>query len=273
MLEPKNDPATGLPYVEQGGERRILACLKPTEPSGFPKFGAARQLKRVPRTEWKDFSYKRHVGPIKDQDGHGACVGFGGSGGAECARSIAGQTFFQLSGNNLYSQINGNRDQGALVSDALKALMSVGVCLESEFPETGSIWKRDVPSNAWETARRFRLAEGHECESFDDIVSAILCGRIVVFGVDIGTRFQPDSQGVLPAKRGSGGGHCMYACGVKTINGKWMLEVINSWGARWGVDGCCWMPESYFSGYMDAFAIVGGINDPLDPHEPPSPIA
>jgi hypothetical protein len=72
----------------------------------------------------------------------------------------------------------------------------------------------------------------------------------------------------LPDQAGSGGGHCLYVCGLTQARGKWWLTAMNSWGKTWGVNGLCHMPESYFRD-TDAFAVEADAEDPQEPNTPP----
>jgi C1A family cysteine protease len=95
-----------------------------------------------------------------------------------------------------------------------------------------------------------------------------MLGRPVSFGIEIGNRFEPDGQGIIPDQSGRGGGHCMCAVGLKQIGSRWYLKVQNSWSTQWGLAGYCFMPESYFQG-GDNWAVITNADDPLDPNVPP----
>jgi hypothetical protein len=257
----------GLPYVEQGGHRRILACLAPTRSYAFPRFASPI----LPRDQWKECSLRSLGAKILDQNGHGSCVGHGSCSAFTYAWRYRNASPHDFSACFLYGNINGGSDNGAVVGDALESLQSTGICLESEVPEN-DIFSRDFPRSSYDTAKRFKIEQAYHIETFDEIATAVQLGFAVSIGVEIGQAFEPDGQGVLPELSGGGGGHCMCVLGLKSINGRWYLEVQNSWGASWGAGGFCWMPESYFRGQTDHWAVQACAEDPQEPVEPPAPM-
>jgi hypothetical protein len=124
-----------------------------------------------------------------------------------------------------------------------------------------------VPQKAKDEAKRFKVDLMYQTRSWDAMCSAVQRGHPVVFGIEIGSAFNPSTTGIIPERRGGGGGHCMFACGLRQINGKWYVHVVNSWSTTWGLSGTCWMPRSYFDqqSMMDAYAIVTPHSDPQDP--------
>lgn len=261
------DEQNNLPHIDVAGDRRILACLPPV-PNDLPMFASAG-IGVIPRSEWKEVDYFTRFGiKIYDQNGQGSCVGHGSVMAATIALLLAGASLVRLAACFLYGLINGGRDNGANVSESMERLLDTGVCLESEVGPK-NIWKRDFPSSAFETAKRFKIIEAYNCQTFDEIGTALQLGFTVSFGIEIGTQFNPDANGILPPLRGRRGGHCMCLAGAKLINGKWYFLVINSWSTAWGINGTAWIDESYFQRDVDAFAIRAGSVDPQDPRNPP----
>jgi hypothetical protein len=110
--------------------------------------------------------------------------------------------------------------------------------------------------------------EGRRNPGFDAAATAILEGDPVCFGIDLGQRFEPGANGVIPDRVGQGGGHCMFALGLDQIGGRWLLLVQNSWGTRWGMAGYCYLPESYFSGWHEAWRLKAAADDPQGDNPP-----
>lgn len=260
------DGDTGLGFVEAGGDRRLLGCLPPRAECSLPRYGKSYSVGDIlPRSQWKDVSFRGFDNPIDDQNGHGACVGFGSDGGFDIARNLGGQAKVDCSPWFNYAMVNGGRDQGAIVEDSMVSLRDNGTPLDSTVPDKA--WHKSmIPGAAFEEAKRFRILQAYQQKTFDEMASGIMLGRPSVFGVCIGNRFSPNSEGILPNWDGANvGGHCMVAIGLKSIGGKWYLEVRNSWSTRWGAAGYCFMPESYFVGQrwgVDAYAIVAATDDP-----------
>lgn len=267
MYEIKHSAEHSLPYVEQGGHRRILAALPRRQTYGARRFRDVYGV--IPRSSWQEVDFSAVVPHwILDQDGTGSCVGHGSCTAFTYGWLLGGATPQEFSACFLYGLINGGSDNGAVVGDALQALKTTGICLLSQVPE-GKIYKRDFPQDAFTTAARFKISDAVDCPSFDEIGSALMMRRPVSFGVEIGQAFEPDGSGVIPDQRGGGGGHCMCAMGLKQINGKWHLKVQNSWGEKWGLQGFCYMPESYFQG-GDNWAVEFAAEDPQEENVPPA---
>lgn len=270
-----------MPYITVGGRRRYLACLPPkADFGGLPKF-AARPLRRfesavIPRSEWKPIKRSAlfpALSWILNQGEISSCVGNGSAAALRRARFLTGQSDVPLSPGALYAQINGGRDQGAIISDALTALQQTGTCSYATVGES-PYYLNQLPAGWQEEAARFRIAQAYHCQSFDEIGSAPQYGYIVVYGITLGNSFmQFDQYGVAGHARGPGN-HCMMADGMDLLpDGRWVLDNVNSWGADFGPwqNGRCYLDEEHFGNgdQPDAFAIQAATDDPQEPHAPP----
>lgn len=266
--------SNGLPTIltDRDGTPRVLGCLPPRDDfGGLPRFGAANGL--IARDRWSDMDLSPFLHPVWNQGGHGSCVGHGSATAFHVAFAIAGGTIppSGFSPTSLYALINGGRDRGAIVSDAMTALMRHGLCLMSEVPES-VIYERQIPEAAKATRKRFRVHDAYHCETFDAIGSALQLGFPVSFGIMLPGRFNNlDVEGVCGLGGGRLGGHCMAAYGTKRLaDGRWAVRVRNSWGTRWGRGGDCLLVEEHFGRDCDAFAIRADLSDPMDPNGPPA---
>jgi len=229
-----------------GGDYRVLDAVHPrTKPRGtFGRQFDGADLQLVPRAQWSPITTTAFLPPVTDQNGQWACVGFGSVGAMRAARILSGLEDVHLSAGDLYRRINGGRDAGASITDALEELQINGVCSTSLLGDLE--WRKGQPPHWADEAPQFRVTEIWECNSFDAIISALQLGAAaVVFGIELGSNFSPDARGVIGRKRGRGGGHCQFAYGCEIIDGTWHAAVRNSWG-NWGLNGDCFMPESYF---------------------------
>jgi C1A family cysteine protease len=261
---------SGLPYIDDGsGHKRILASLPATKSyAHIPTLASTYPL--IPESQWVEFEDSDEHIPILDQDGHGSCVGHGSCSAFQVAWSQERGTPEKFSANYLYSLVNGGRDQGAVVGDAMDALMQDGICLDSTVPEGNVIYTKQMPSTAKTEAARFRAQLTYRVSTFAEIMSAIQMKRGVSIGIEIGRNFNPASGGVLPKQSGGGGGHCLcLRLGAKKINGIWYAKGQNSWGGKWGDAGRFWMESSFFNGSTDHFVVIQPYYDPQDPKKPP----
>lgn len=253
------------------GIDRAMGCLPPkADFGGLPRFASANPV--LPRSGWRDVDLSPLGVPELDQGQHGSCVGHGSTSAFWFAYLIAGGTVPDggFSPTSLYAQINGGRDAGAVVSDAMDALIRVGVGLMADVPES-VIYDRQIPASAKAKYARFRVQDAYHCGSFDEIGSALQLGFPVSFGITLPGGFNNlDAEGVAGFGFGVLGGHCMCAYGTTRLkSGEWAIRVRNSWGTRWGRSGNCLLVERHFGRDCDAFAIKAANSDPNDPHAPP----
>lgn len=286
------DREAQLNYVEFDGERRYLACEKPVKTYGLPKFGS--KFPEIPPSEYREIDLEaemRNDFPnLNNQAQQSSCVGHGSEIGFAIAWVQSGQQQQDFSPQFIYSWINGGRDAGANVHEAMVALIQHGCGLKSEVAYN-QIFTRQISAAAKETALRFRLETAYDADSFAELMTGVQNRKGVVFGVEIGNAFRPDSQGIIGPQRGGGGGHCMCAVGAKLIGarggkyfipgvdpsqageysagGVWYPKVANSWGRNFGINGFCYMHPSYFTGEMGHYVPVAPTEDKNDPNAIP----
>jgi hypothetical protein len=218
-------------------------CLPRTSKVGgnrlFPVAGTVDACPILPRSEWRECSIRHKAWTVIDQNPQNSCCPSATAGAAMLLREIAGEKRILLSQGSLYGQINGGRDAGANIEDALAAMMKTGVCPAASIDSHA--WQpRGWPSD-WEAeAKKFRILEAFDCPAFDAVASAVQRSMPVVFGVFWGS-----------------GGHAITAIGLKKLDGGWGLEFLNSWGAAWGDAGFGVLPEAKCAGIASfgAFAI------------------
>jgi hypothetical protein len=190
----------------------------------------------IPREQWKPISFAESAPvPILNQGQHGSCVGHGTCTAFWKAWCLSGGAAHQFSPCWIYGLINGGRDAGASITQALQAISENGVAFEEQVPE-GMIYKSQFPPAAFETAKRFR-AEGYVAHTIDELASGLQVGFMPVYGVAVGGAFQSyRGEGFIQVGWGPAN-HCVTADGMRQIDGKWAFDGINSWGTQWGNQG------------------------------------
>lgn len=230
----------------------------------LPSFGANFPI--LPRSQWKETSLKSWNVPVEDQHQFGQCTGESAEAVMQYAWLISGQKRQSWAAGSVYARINGGRDQGAQVHDALMALQTSGICLEADAPD-GQIFMSQIKPQAWVNAKRFRVKDAFKISSFDELGTALSRGFPCASGLAVGNNFDHlDSDGVVPLPDAIRGGHALCHCGLKvTKRGLWVAETKNSWGTSWGLGGYCFIQEGAFNaryGFgFDAYAVVSVYDD------------
>jgi hypothetical protein len=119
---------------------------------------------------------------------------------------------------------------------------------------------------------RFRIGKAFKCRTFEDVVAAISCGFMTVFGILVGRNFGDlNNEGVAPTPDVVLGGHALAGVGCKTLrNGEWAIDTLNSWSGSWGLNGFCFLTKKSFANRIDAYAIQSAIWDPEEDGPPPA---
>lgn len=259
VLKFRDNTQTGFTEIEAAGEFRALACLPSPKDHDLPAYTA--RVKVLPREELKDVDYSRYVRRILNQAKTNACVGYSTCGAAETTRSISGAAPINLSAPRIYSMINGNRDQGANILDAMLALKNKGTCTEEKGPY-GKIYDRQYSDSEKAEGQRFRIYDAEALYKFDEFCTAAQFGEVFVFGIDVYDNFDTDADGCIPDPRGrKRGGHALYGIGCAMKKGRLHIHGVNSWSVNWGKQGHFWIPESYFQN-SDGFVIRSMREDP-----------
>jgi len=240
------------------GKERVLGCLPRTAEAGsiFPVFGSDGRIPVIPRSEWKACRWDHFILNVYDQKNTGMCNAFASIQAMHMLRQAAGYAHVELSAGNLYGRINGGRDAGSTLVDAIRELQTRGVCRAALVPHFD--WQPyKWPPNWEDDARRYRVLEAWDCPTFEHIASAIQLGFGVNVGILIGPNFEPDRTGWVPDRIGAAGGHAMCAVGLDRRGDTWGVMVVNSWGVDWGDEGFAIVPESYFRDtfWTDGWAI------------------
>lgn len=270
--------------VDHEGVVRKLGWIRPEEShkmarssrQGLVEFLDSNNRGLVPRGEWQPISRRLLFGPkfINDQKSCSGCSGWSGAQALMRLRHMAGMSFQKLSGAFLYSQVNGNRDNGSVILDVDSTLTRDGTCLESEF-NFPHIFDRDVPSSARETAKRFKLFQSLTLDTFDEAATAIMLGYVVCYPVQVGSNFNKFENGIAGYAKGYGN-HAIHAFGLVNVNGVWCLESGNTWSSTWGPfgDGTMLISEKAFAGLGgsdDSYCQIAPAADPEESNLPPAP--
>lgn len=205
---------------------------------------------------------------ITNQNGYGSCASYGGASALEKARVLGGQSRVSLSGDYLYSLVNGGRDRGSMLDDNMRALVNKGVCKRETVPLGGIYRSKYNTQKADAEARRFR---GHELYATPDeqSVATALAMRIpVVIAIHVTGRWRSfDSDDILAPANGPGN-HCEHLDDIKwsSTHGCFLFRKATSHGVNYSGDGYCWTTwDRHYkttSRYHMFYGVPSAIEDP-----------
>lgn len=257
---------TELEYIiDQTGVKRYLAKLAPTDFGKLKSFASA--FPTLPRSEWKEVDNRDKFGAadwILDQGQHNSCVGNGVAGAARRSRVIRGQKDVKLSPSLIYSKINGNRDAGAVIGDALREMQRTGTC-RYELQAQDPVYYSKATPTAKADSKNFIMGEAYRIGSFDEIATAIQLDFMPVYGIRVGQNFGSlNKWKIAPVLYGQTN-HCMAGDGLKKVAGIWVIDNYNSWRYTWGDQGRCYLTEEHFAAGDGDFFVVRFMQDsPVD---------
>ncbi len=160
-----------------------------------------------------------------------------------------------------------NKDAGAYMGSAMKAIRQNGACLESMWPyDPSKVFNKPTQKCYSDGARRQSVEYARVNQGYS-VRTALAEGFPVVFGMMLTESFNhvAGKTGIAPMPKKNAallGGHAMLIVGYD-INKK-MYLVRNSWGKRWGKKGYCYIPFAMIDNPKMSwdFWVVRSIEDP-----------
>ena len=184
--------------------------------------------------------------PVLDQHATPMCVAYSSSAVKAWQDRRDQERFFNFDEPAFFAAIGGT-SQGAYVRDAMERMRTAG------YPVAGLGDPEHHRIAAY-------YAVPHDLATIKAAIHDL--GPIVVSTPWYRSWFRP-AAGVLPRPDTQVGGHAIVAYGWDQRG----LRLRNSWGSAWGVDGDCWMPESFVPQIGGAWKAVDAIEHPIPyPH-------
>ena len=204
------------------------------------------ELSKLPREWHTDI-------PVRNQGSFSCCVGGGLSGCFEHSNLVETGEFIRRSMWQAY--ISSQRacgmagsDQGASLSGALKAAGDVGVCLDSLCPMP-TRYATGIPEAALADAKKHKhLTQTWDARLWDKAVDwATNRNAILIGGLWTDRHSSINAQNPIekPSVYSglSRGYHCRRVCGYIFIDGKLYLQVQNTHGKTFGLNGISYIGE------------------------------
>lgn len=159
----------------------------------------------------------------------------------------------------IYNQINGGRDNGSLISDAMKLVVETGAATWDAMPYNPSDYLTKPPQSAFDVASKFKAKEFLRVRQTDpmEVKNQLAQGRPVVAGILVYENFM-NLKGKEIYKEGAGkayGGHAISIVGYDDSQNA--FKFINSWSTQWGDQGYGYIDYKWFTKVcQSAFVLV-----------------
>lgn len=176
------------------------------------------------------------------QNGYGSCAAYAGASAQSKTKYIQGHGKVDLSGDYLYSLVNGGRDRGSLLKDVMKALEEKG-CANRETVKLGEIYRSSYNTEVADAEAYYN--RGHEYFVAPDEQSVItsLCFKVpVVIAIHVTNSWRRfDSNGMLAPAPGVGN-HSEHLDDIRynRVTGEFEFRKGSSHGVNYGDKGYCW---------------------------------
>lgn len=145
----------------------------------------------------------------------------------------------------IYNQINGGRDQGSRITDALDLIVRQGAATLATAPYDEHDFRTQPGAAARAEAARYRARNWKTVNGTLEIRNALANGRPVIVGIVVFDAFMNlgGRDPVYNTFTGSyQGGHAVAIVGYDDTRYGGAFRIINSWGQNWGDAGYFWMP-------------------------------
>ncbi len=201
--------------------------------------------------------------PVYDQGHLGSCTANALSGAFEYEQIqqnledfVPSRLFIYYNERNIEGNVTD--DSGAILSDGIKVLSTLGVCPETLWPYDIIKFSEKPYSDSYLIAKDHQVLASKKVPlNLNWFKKTLNMGYPIVFGFTVFESFEsPETttSGVMSfpeKKEKSLGGHAVFCFGyddtMKSSDGKWtgFLKLRNSWGENWGDKGNFYMPYAY----------------------------
>ncbi|WP_061245731.1 C1 family peptidase [Leptospira noguchii] len=258
----------------------LLSSLKETNPYGISHRGLASKV---------DLSSS--MPPVGNQGEQGSCVAWSTAYATKSfqeyierksskdwsLRSAQGTPNYSkiFSPAFIYNQINGGRDNGSLISDAMRVMVEMGAAPWDTMPYNPADYRTRPSQAAIEAASKYKAKEFLRVKTTDmnEVKAQLSEGKPVVAGVLVYENFF-NLKGDQIYKEGLGktyGGHAIALVGYD--DSKNAVKFINSWGTDWGDQGYGYIDYRWFTKICQgAFVMIDQVDTVIDQGKPDSNI-
>ena len=213
---------------------------------------------------------RKYFTPVKNQGNLGACSAFAMVSIYEYILKKNRKKEIDLSESFVYYNVRKmtneiGEDSGSSLYNVVVTMGTEGVCAEHYCPYTD---KPDMPtpsSEAYEDALQRKVVKALNVQKdVNHIKSAVAQGYPVAVSLKVFDSFEPIGGLVarpseIEIENEQSGNHAMVVCGYSDEDK--IFIVRNSWGPKFGDQGYCYIPYSYFEDFLNVACIITEVND------------
>ena len=167
----------------------------------------------------------------------------------------------------IYNQINGGKDNGSTISDAMSLIVSKGALPWEAMPYTEKNYLKQPTPDQLQLAAKYKAKEFQRLRYNEpnEIKNQLAQGRPVVVGILINENIYEIGKKIYKEAKGANlGGHAITLVGYDDSTNAFKYQ--NSWGVEWGDKGFGYIDYKYFTRVCkSAFVMI----DAIDPNPGP----
>ena len=167
----------------------------------------------------------------------------------------------------IYNQINGGKDNGSSISDAMALIVSKGALPWEAMPYTEKNYLKQPTPDQLQLAAKYKAKEFQRLRYNEpnEIKNQLAQGRPVVVGILINENIYEIGKKIYNEAKGANlGGHAITLVGYDDSTNAFKYQ--NSWGVEWGDKGFGYIDYKYFTKVCkSAFVMI----DAIDPNPGP----
>ncbi len=163
----------------------------------------------------------------------------------------------------IYNQINGGRDQGSSISDAMALIVSKGALPWETMPYNEKNFTKQPTPEQFTLASKFKAKEFKRLRYNEttEIKNQLAQGRPVVVGIIINENIYEIGKKIYKEAKGANlGGHAITLVGYD--DSAQAFKYQNSWGVGWGDNGFGYIDYRYFTRVCRSAFVMIDLVDP-----------
>ncbi|CAF4539423.1 unnamed protein product, partial [Rotaria sp. Silwood2] len=209
----------------------------------------------------RKMNLRSEMTPVEDQSQIGSCVANAFAGAYEYLLNKSSGRHIDVSRLFIYYNARAKdayppghiTDSGCSITSALETLKELGTCEESLWPYDLNSVHAKPNELAYDKASENQIMDALSLNvDLHEMKSCLAQGYPFVFGLVLFKSFDKASKkGYVPMPQGyegnreSHGRHAMLAVGYNDHSNSFIVR--NSWSARWGDEGYCYIPYDYMT--------------------------